>query len=214
MNKERLIEAISIQASVILSFALSAQQSRGLLDEYASDNQKLSVQASLDGLTGLLNHKTLQQKLSDLCKQDARVNSHKFCLLMIDVDHFKRYNDTYGHQEGDEVLRMVAEVITSKIRQSDFATRYGGEEFAVVIRASKDEALILAERIRQAVASTKLRLGSIAISTGIAEYPADGNSPAEVIEKADKALYKAKASGRNCVLASEQTEINEEPRAA
>ncbi len=213
-KNERLIEAISIQASVIISFAMSAQQSRGLLDDFASDNQQLSVQATHDGLTGILNHKKLQQNLNDLCKQDLRANPRPFSLLMIDVDHFKRYNDTYGHQEGDEALKTVAGVIASKIRQSDFVARYGGEEFAVVIRASKDEALILAERIRLAVGSTNLHQGSVTISTGIAEYPSDGGSSADIIDKADKALYKAKSTGRNCVVVSDRMEINEEPRAA
>ncbi|MCL5103330.1 MAG: diguanylate cyclase [Armatimonadetes bacterium] len=196
-----LIEAIALQASAMISYNLAMEQSRHLLDDLAGVNQELSVQATMDGLTGLANHRTLQQTLNELCRPRSRRSQRVFSLVMIDVDHFKIYNDTYGHQEGDVVLRQVAKVLASKLRQGDLAARYGGEEFALLLRGiSKDDARAVADRIRVAVSKLVLDKGSVTVSMGVAEYPADGDTPGEVIERADRALYHSKITGRNRVV--------------
>lgn len=193
-----IIEAIAAQASTTLSFILALEQSRCLLDDLAGANQELSLQATMDGLTGLYNHRTLQQTLNDLCK---RSSNHTFSLVMVDVDHFKIYNDTYGHQEGDNVLRKVAKLMSSKLRQGDIAARYGGEEFALVLHGvDKNGALCIADRIRRTVAEESFHQGSVTVSMGVAEFPIDGGTPSEVIERADRALYHAKITGRNRVV--------------
>jgi putative two-component system response regulator len=184
-----------------LSHASAMEQSGSLLDDLVGANQELSLQATMDGLTGLANHRTLQQTLSDLCKARSSGRARRFCLIMTDADHFKMYNDTHGHRAGDAALREIAKVISSELRQGDLAARYGGEEFAIVLKGiGKDTALGIAERIRRRMADHQLSKGSLTISMGLAEFPADGAVPAEVIERADRALYHAKVTGRNRVV--------------
>lgn len=204
VSKPRIdvIKAIAAQASAAISYTLEIEQARSLLDDLAGANQELSVQATSDGLTGLANHRTLQQTIAELCRGGGRGRrSNVFSLVMVDVDNFKLYNDTYGHQEGDAVLRKVAKVLASKLRQGDLAGRYGGEEFALVLRGTgKEDALAVADRTRQCVAEQQYSQGSISVSMGVAEFPADGSTPGELIERADRALYHAKVTGRNRVV--------------
>lgn len=184
-----------------LCYASAMEESGNLLDDLAGANQELSLQATMDGLTGLANHRTLQQTLADLCKPARSNNKHVFSLLMLDADHFKIYNDTHGHRQGDAALRDIARLISSELRGGDLAARYGGEEFAIVLRGiGKDSALPIAERIRRRAADHQLQKGSLTLSIGVAEFPADGDTPAEVIERADRALYHAKVTGRNRVV--------------
>lgn len=200
-DNEEIIKIIATEASAVLSYSMAMEQSRCLLDDIAGQNQELSEQATVDGLTGLLNHRTLQQNLSDLCKPRTRGKLPVFSIMMVDVDHFKLFNDTHGHQEGDVVLKKVARALSSRLRQSDFAARYGGEEFALVIRGvGKEEAANIADRIRAAISRECYAHGTITVSIGISEYPFDASTPSELIEKADKALYKAKTNGRNRVV--------------
>lgn len=198
------LDAITIfagVAGVILSYANAVEQSGRMLDDLAGANQELSLQASVDGLTGLANHRSLQQALNELCMTTKARPGGKFCLMMIDADRFKNYNDAHGHCEGDTALREIAGLISSDLRQGDIAARYGGEEFAVVVQGiGKEVAAGVGDRIRRKIAHHKFRKGTISVSIGIAEFPADGCSPAEVIERADKALYHAKVTGRNRVV--------------
>lgn len=197
-----LVQAVAAQASAMISYALAIEQSSNLLDDLAGANQELSMQAMVDGLTGLANHRTFQQTLHDLCRHTSSTHGNrKFSLIMADVDNFKIYNDTHGHQAGDSVLKTVARVMTSKLRQGDLAARYGGEEFAVLLRGTdKAEALAIADRIRSSVAAQPYERGTITISMGISEYPDDSTTPGEIIEKADRALYHAKITGRNKIV--------------
>ena len=129
---------------------------------------------------------------------------------MIDIDFFKKVNDTYGHASGDEVLRTAASVIKAQLRESDIPARYGGEEFAVLLPFTKlEEAKMVAERLRKAVENKKIDISkintespqkniSVTISLGVAEYN-NGDSEDILLQNADKALYKAKESGRNRV---------------
>jgi len=196
------IEVLSAQASTALSYALSLEQSRFLLDDLAGVNQELSLQATVDGLTGLANHRTFQQTLNDLCRRSTVSKGRPFCVVMIDVDHFKLYNDTYGHQEGDAVLQKVGKIMTAGLRQGDLAARYGGEEFAMILQGiTKDSAFAAADRVRRAIAEQTFRKGIVTVSMGLAEFPLDAATAGELIERADKALYHAKVTGRNRVFA-------------
>ncbi len=124
--------------------------------------------------------------------------------LMIDVDHFKKLNDKYGHLAGDQVLREIAAIIQGNIREIDIAGRYGGEEFCVVLPdTDRDGALYVAERIRQATKETSIKaydtVVESSVSIGISTFPQDGKKASELIDKADWALYRAKKQGRNRV---------------
>lgn len=196
-----IIEAISGQASTLMSYALVVDQSRYLLDDLAGANQKLSMQAIKDGLTGLANHRCLQETLSNICHSTTSASGRVVSFIMVDVDHFKTYNDTYGHQEGDNVLRNVAKIMSSKLRQGDVAARYGGEEFCLILKnIEKTEATKIADRIREAISQHKCGKCSVTVSMGVAECPGDASTPGELIEKADRALYHAKVTGRNRVI--------------
>lgn len=200
-SEAEVLEGLCHQASAVISYALAMEQSRELVDGLAGANMELSFQATSDGLTGLANHRTFQQTISDICKKAARSTSRVFSLVMVDVDHFKIYNDTHGHREGDAVLQAVAKTLASGLRQGDLAARYGGEEFTIIFRdTNKEAAYAAADRIRRAVAEQNFRKGSVTVSMGVAEFPTDGRVPSELIEHADKALYHAKIMGRNRVF--------------
>ncbi len=158
---------------------------------------------NLDGLTGLYNHRYFQENLSNELLKSRRFR-YKVSLLMIDVDHFKRFNDKYGHPRGDSTLKEISQIIKKTIRAYDVPARYGGEEFAVVLpHADHDHALRVAERLRKAVMAHRFpgrrareRL-QLTISIGVASYPANAKTKAELIDRADQALYLAKSDGRN-----------------
>lgn len=201
-DKMLAIEVLAAQTSTVLSYALTLEQSRYLLDDLAGANQELSLQATVDGLTGLPNHRAFQQTLSDMCRRSQRKGGRPLCVVMVDVDHFKIYNDTYGHREGDAVLQKVGKIMAAGLRHGDMAARYGGEEFALIFQnITKDDALAAADRIRRAIADQTFRKGVVTVSMGLAEFPLDASSPGELVERADKALYHAKVTGRNRVFA-------------
>lgn len=171
-------------------------------------NQILRDLAERDSLTGLYNHRYFQEHIA---REIARAHRHDrpFSLLFLDLDHFKRYNDTHGHPQGDELLRELAGILRERLRQSDMAARYGGEEFVLVLpETPREGALIVAEGICRRVADAPFKGrerqpdGAVTISIGIATYPLDGNCAADLIERADHALYEAKQAGRNCVRAA------------
>jgi two-component system cell cycle response regulator len=157
--------------------------------------------ATTDGLTGLTNHRTLQARLDEHLARAARYQK-KLSLLLCDIDHFKSVNDTYGHPVGDEVLRGVARTLSREARQTDVVARYGGEEFAVVMpETDEGGALVIAERIREKIAQVVLETEQgplrITMSLGIATFPEEGASKADLVERADACLYHAKRHGRN-----------------
>ncbi len=168
-------------------------------------NHVLQELAVKDGLTGLYNHRYFFEAIGI---EHARALRHKrqYSLLFIDVDQFKHYNDTHGHPQGDELLKNLADIFSHRLRQSDTVARYGGEEFVLILpETTKDGALILANNLRQHIAEHAFYGGEcqpggkITVSIGLANFPDDGNEPGILIEKADKALYSAKRSGRNKV---------------
>ena len=174
------------------------------------DLDEVRRESLLDPLTKIYNRKCFDDGLLRAIS-DANLGGGPLCLLLVDIDHFKRFNDTYGHQTGDQVLRLVAMTLKSNIKGRDLVARYGGEEFAAILPATDLEgALILAENIRKAIQSKELlkrstneKLGRITASFGIALYR-EGESPSALIERADRCLYAAKREGRNCVFAETQ----------
>ena len=163
--------------------------------------QALEEQATTDGLTGLVNHRTFQERFSAML---GRADRHKFpvSLILTDIDHFKKVNDTYGHPAGDEVLRRVAAILKASARKIDIVARYGGEEFAIVLEATdRAGARQLAERIRIEVAQQNFQSGKgpfkATLSLGVASYPEDARAKADLIAQADQSLYAAKHGGRN-----------------
>ncbi|MPM66219.1 hypothetical protein SDC9_113126 [bioreactor metagenome] len=165
---------------------------------HASHVAKVELQAITDGLTGLYNYRYFRAMLDQELKRSIRYN-RPLSLIMIDVDHFKHYNDNNGHRAGDEALCIVASLIRSCCRDVDFAVRYGGEEFAVLLPETKlEEAEVLAERLRQSIAEYYFTNretqpnGKLTISAGVAGYPNDASSALELVDHADTALYKAK----------------------
>jgi len=160
--------------------------------------------ATTDGLTGLYNHRFFQEHLANSIERSKRSNSH-ISLLLIDIDFFKKFNDTYGHQSGDAVLRQVAERLKKTVRSSDLVARYGGEEMTIVLdNTDLEEAILTANKICNIIAEKPFRLSetierNVTISIGIATFPQHGVVPSALIEFADKGLYRAKENGRNQV---------------
>lgn len=160
--------------------------------------------ATTDGLTGLYNHRFFQEQMN-ICLENAKRYETDFSLLLIDIDFFKKFNDNYGHQAGDAVLKQVAQLLKKSVRATDIVARYGGEEMAIILpNTDYENAFITAEKICNQVATTPFFLNakttkSVTISLGVATYPEHGKTPADLIEYADKGLYAAKENGRNQV---------------
>jgi diguanylate cyclase (GGDEF)-like protein len=168
--------------------------------------------AKTDGLTGLLNKTNVYRRLRDLISED--VPSGPLSVFLLDIDHFKQYNDTHGHLPGDDLLKRMGALLRENSRENEVVGRYGGEEFLVVMPATpKDLALRVAERIRNLVAGTRFEHaaeqpgGRVTISGGVATWPGDGEDVDSLLRSADAALYQAKRGGRNRVLAYTPAEL-------
>ncbi|MCK4462704.1 MAG: GGDEF domain-containing protein [Candidatus Omnitrophica bacterium] len=186
--------------SSILDSQLALQLKKASLYESV---EKLSI---TDGLTEIYLRRYFIDRLSEEIERSRRLKL-KFSILMVDIDHFKNCNDRYGHMVGDAVLREVASIIKSNIRQIDLAARYGGEEFTVLLpETGRDGALHVAERIRKACEDRLISAYDenlkFAVSIGISVYPEDAKDSEPLIEKADEAMYRSKQAGRNRVSAS------------
>jgi len=180
-------------------------QSYNVMNDLKRDMERIRREAITDGLTGLANRKAFDEQLGRLAR-DSKKEGKIFSLIMIDIDHFKAFNDTYGHQVGDQVLRLVAMTLINEVKGQDMAARYGGEEFAIIlpdtnVNASK----IVAENLRKAVEKKEVvnratgdNLGQITVSLGVAQFYSE-ESPDDLVHRADKALYASKNKGRNTV---------------
>ena len=163
-------------------------------------NFKLQALATTDGLTGIRNRAAFDAALIEAYAR-ARDQSSLLSILLIDVDHFKSFNDSFGHLVGDEVLRAVAQALQNAVRTTDFLARYGGEEFAVILPDTDMEgAMILAERCRRAIAGTAWQSRAVTISVGVATVCAETPDGESLVREADEALYRSKELGRNRVL--------------
>lgn len=170
------------------------------------DLEEMKREAHTDGLTGIANRKAFDESLRDAAMATME-GGDCLSILLIDIDHFKRINDTYGHQAGDQVIRTLATALQQNVKGRDTTARYGGEEFAVILPATAlCDAVRVAENIRSTIEHLHLRsenrnedLGRITASIGVATYQL-GEPLIRVIERADQALYLAKANGRNCVM--------------
>lgn len=176
--------------------------------------------AITDGLTGLFNHRHMQQRLAEEVARAERFG-HPVSVLMIDIDRFKRFNGSHGHQAGDRVLAAIGRLIRETIRATDIPARYGGEELAVILpQTSLVNACGLAERLRAAVGGLKFQPRRathpvrVTISVGVGTYPDHAASAAELIDGADQALFQAKRDGRNLVRVFERRERPQEPMPA
>jgi diguanylate cyclase len=184
------------------------RSARADMDRLQQNLEQIRAENMTDALTGLGNRKYLDHALKKLSMHE-RTGGNSLSLLMLDVDHFKAFNDNFGHRVGDQVLRLIAQGVRQIITASDIAVRYGGEEFLVLLPSTGlDRAQQVAERIRQEIASKELKqkstgasLGHVTISIGVAEYEI-GDTVEALIARADSRLYCAKREGRNRVVGS------------
>jgi len=175
----------------------------GLAIENSQLYEKTVIRAHSDSLTNLWNHGYFQYLLQEESEK-AKATRTPLSLIMLDIDNFKIYNDSFGHQAGDKTLIELAVLLKNKSRKMDLVCRYGGEEFTVILpQTDKNEAFLLAERIRQDIEKHRfiheeiLPSKKFTVSLGLASSPEDGSSPSELIAASDKALYQAKQKGKN-----------------
>jgi diguanylate cyclase (GGDEF)-like protein len=216
LNKKRIemsektstSEATATENTQLLSKVAQLQAANAKLKR---TNKNLELLVKHDPLTGLHNRRYFQDTLESDVNRANRYQTN-ISLVMIDIDDFKKINDTYGHPFGDKVLQALARKMSESIRKADTLSRYGGEEFAVILpHTSGKGAMTLAEKIRKGVADMKLDAGykktSITISLGVAARGKKPITREALLENADTALYKAKASGKNCVKIYEPVKI-------
>jgi diguanylate cyclase (GGDEF)-like protein len=188
---ERVLEMMASQVATALAAA----------DTYEATERD----ARHDALTGLANRRQLDADLPDRLAP-ALARGEKVAIAMLDIDHFKRFNDRFGHDVGDEALRAVAGAVSGALRGNDLTYRYGGEEFTIVLDHGSPEVVVtVLERVRAAIAAVKLRapdgqpVGPVTVSIGLAIGPDDSTDPAVLLRLADQALLHAKRTGRNRV---------------
>ncbi len=168
------------------------------------DFEQQYLLATTDGLTELYNHRYFQEQMKMQVEQSKRYEI-PFSLIIIDIDFFKKFNDTFGHQAGDAVLHQVAQLLKQSVRSTDIVCRYGGEEMSIILpNTSKEMSVITAEKICKRVAAKRFKLNNyqesnVTISLGVSSFPEDGDTTQEIIEAADKRLYQSKHNGRNRV---------------
>jgi diguanylate cyclase (GGDEF)-like protein len=189
------LERVATAAGERISLALANLKLREILR-----NQSIR-----DPLTGLFNRRYMEESLARELHRGAR-KKRNVALVMVDLDHFKVFNDTFGHQAGDLLLRELSSVLKSRVRAGDMACRYGGEEFALILaETDSDGARTCTENIRAEIKNLHLHirgqaLGAVTISAGIAVFPGHGENAEELMRAADLALYRAKNEGRDRVL--------------
>ncbi len=188
---------------LVMEYKQAKEQAERLAKELGEANGRLREMAFKDGLTGLFNHRYFQESMDRELGRALRYG-RPLALVLFDIDHFKKVNDTYGHPAGDAVLRDLADLARKTVRSSDMVARYGGEEFAIILpETDRKGAGILADRLRQLIEGMTIEAGGksirVTISAGVAAYEpgAEGGEKSKLIGAADKALYNSKSSGRN-----------------
>lgn len=168
------------------------------------DFERQYILATTDGLTELYNHRYFQEQIKMQVEQAKRYEA-PFSLIILDIDHFKKFNDTYGHQAGDAVLKQVAQLLKHSVRATDIVCRYGGEEMSIILpNTSKEMAILTAKKICKRISEKRFRLSNtqesnVTVSLGVSTFPDDGANAPTIIEIADKRLYHSKNNGRNQV---------------
>ncbi len=217
--KDQVVGTFTVAARRAFAFPTDRREMLGVIANQVAISlqnahmyQALEEQATTDGLTGLVNHRTFQERFSAML---GRADRHKFpvSLILTDIDHFKKVNDTHGHPVGDEVLRRVAGILGASARKIDIVARYGGEEFAIVLEATdRAGARQLAERIRTDVSKQQFKSANgsfqVTLSLGVASYPEDATAKEIVIARADESLYAAKHGGRNRTVCAADLDKN------
>ncbi|MGA9772688.1 MAG: sensor domain-containing diguanylate cyclase [Blastocatellia bacterium] len=181
-----MVKTVSDQLAVAISHARLFRQ--------------VQTQAMTDAMTGLSNHRHFQERLDREIKLADR-NNDQVSLILLDLDRLKHINDTHGHRTGDSALCHVAQIMRSTVREVDICARYGGEEFVIILpQCGREDAMKVADRLRETIASKPVsKVGQVTASLGVATYPAAARTKEELIEMADRAMYLAKAAGRNRV---------------
>ena len=201
---QEIIQETQSLAATSQSMQAQLNQANTEMAQLRAELEQVRQIAATDGLTGLLNRRAFDQTLNEIIEQS---NYKQTCLSLLDIDHFKRINDSYGHTIGDNVLKYVAGLLKKHAQKHHHVARYGGEELAIIMpNTPKHMAIEISENIRLEMEMSRLKrktdnqpLGTITISIGIAELQA-GDDPESLIVRADTALYKAKESGRNRVV--------------
>jgi two-component system cell cycle response regulator len=205
------------QPAELLARVRAGKRIVDLQKELIASNKRLELLSVTDGLTQLYNHRYFQEELARAF-EEAKRYQRPLSLALIDLDFFKKVNDTHGHAAGDKVLRDVSALFNGSTRTSDIAARYGGEEFAVMMpETTLEDAVQFSEKIRLAVEAEAINYDAIAIpvtvSIGVASYPHTLlKSPRELVEAADRALYRAKKNGRNQVNAERRHDVARKTR--
>jgi diguanylate cyclase (GGDEF)-like protein len=215
---EAMAYTLAVLAVVLIAvFALLYLPMRAGMVQLRKAEDRLRELASVDGLTGIFNRRHVLERVGKERERMRRVHSGtamtSMALLMVDIDHFKRVNDTHGHQAGDEVLRATSSRLTAALRPYDFIGRYGGEEFLVVLPQTRlAEALKVAERVRACVFAHPVRCGKlemqVTVSIGVATPVDAGETNEQILNRADQGLYQAKENGRNRVCSVQSLETD------
>ena len=205
MAKEIINRAVSIRDSGS-ALQQKLEESKREVANLKTNLEKITTESVTDFLTGVGNRKSFEMKIEELAEW-SKETKNDVCLLMVDIDYFKKFNDKYGHLIGDEVLKRVGRTLHDSVKGRDFVGRYGGEEFAVLLPNTQiSAAVIVAENIRKNMHGTRLKrkdnnefIDEITVSIGVARYRYDQDSIAMFISRADDALYRSKHGGRNKV---------------
>jgi diguanylate cyclase (GGDEF)-like protein len=196
-----LAQVLTVQLSTLALIGIHAQR---IEHDYLVLQGQLRAQSTHDPLTGLYNRRYLDETLADEMRRSER-DGHNLCVAMLDIDHFKRINDTYGHEAGDDVLRTLGTLFMQWARASDIVCRYGGEEFSIILRdTTLDQVMPRINALRESIAQAKFcsgsrQLPSVTISIGVAQSDAKITNPVAFLNRADAAMYRAKQNGRNRV---------------
>jgi diguanylate cyclase len=204
--KRLLVREIEAMQSTNESYRRKLDHANATIQDQQEIMERFRIDAKMDFLTRIANRRAFDLRLKEEFERAKRYGSI-FSLIMIDIDHFKKVNDVHGHMAGDQVLRLVAQVLEDQTRFNDFVSRYGGEEFAVLLpESTADQGRYVAEKIRSAVEKTSLVYADekirITVSAGVGEVDTESETPETLIERVDTALYLAKEKGRNCVEAA------------